>query len=193
VTDGYFGLGHQLLGRAGERPTYRLAPMRKGVLVIVLILAVPSSALAALPKFRDKKIVPKESIAGVSLGMGIRKAISEWGGNRSCPTAEKTGTCEWSASTGEAALDWVGGKVDFINIQIPTNSQGDPVCRGPLMALKTSKGIGLCSTLTELAKKYPYPQYDTTGSGGVIGTGYHALYFSDSNSRFYDIYTGNVS
>jgi hypothetical protein len=166
--------------------------MRKGILIFVVILVVPASALAALPRFRHKAIVPKKSIAGVSLGMGIRKAISEWGGNKSCQPAQKAGTCSWSASTGAATLGWVNRKVDFINIQIPTNSHGSPVCRGPLMALKTSKGIGLCSTISELAKKYPYPQYDTTGSGAAIGTGYRALNFSDSASRFYEIYTGNA-
>jgi hypothetical protein len=173
-----------------------IAAMRKGMVVLVLVLAFPASAWAALPKFRDKHVIPGKSIAGVSLGMRIGQATAEWGGNKSCVAGEKvekSGSCIWTASSGTATLRYVDHKVDFIEVQVPTNNQGGPVCRGPLMNLKTSKGIGICSTLDQLAKAYPYPQFTTTGSGGVIGKGYRALSFDTTGGRFYDMYSGNLN
>ena len=161
------------------------------VLPVLLPLARPASAGAALPDFSSHKIVPGKSIGGVKVGMAGDAAIAKWGGTEMCPAPYTTGDCTFRSDNnrGYATLSIRDGKVKIVDISLDTDDQGRPIYKGPLMKLKARKKVGLGSTLRKVLKAYPKLQ--GSGSGGQLGSGAHATTFSTSSGRIYEITLGS--
>jgi hypothetical protein len=76
----------------------------------------------------------------------------------------------------------VNGKVSNIVLEVgqkPGNFF--PVYKGPITKWKTSKGIGIGSTLRKVGKKYPKAKPD--GSGLLLQSGRRQTFFESSLGR----------
>jgi len=153
---------------------------------------VPASASAALPVFRGSLITPGRSVAGVSIGQSSAKAIKSWGGNKTCQPLTGLMQCVWTSNNGKlgtVTLDFHNGKVAYIGLQLSTDNRGNALFRGPLMKLKTRKGIGMHSDDAQLVKAYG-SQVGTGPSGPTLGAGSHTTPFSTSAGRYVSIIIG---
>jgi hypothetical protein len=144
---------------------------RRPVLVAfaaLLVLAFTTTADAKLPKFKNKTIVPGQSIGGLKIGMTKAKAIKTWGKPEMCQDSPLW--CQFRAdstlngfTTNNPFAGWYlkGGKIVAVGIEFAENAPID----AKLVKIKTSKGIHLGSSLIEARKKYGLPP----GSGGEAG------------------------
>jgi hypothetical protein len=168
--------------------------MKKRILLITLagMSALPACASAALPKFRGTLIAPGKSVAGVSIGESTAKAITAWGGNKTCQPSTGLAQCVWSSNNGTlgtVTLAFQRGKVDYIALQLSNGNRGNVLYRGPLMKLKTKKGIGMHSDDAQLVKAYG--DHVATGSiGPTLGSGNHTTTFATSAGRYVTIIIG---
>ncbi len=177
-----------------RRTALACAALTKRVLLIATMAlgVVPASAAAALPVFRGSLITPGRSVAGVSIGQSSAKAIKSWGGNNTCQPLTGLMQCVWTSSNGKlgtVTLDFHNGKVDDIGLQLSTDSRGNALFRGPLMKLKTRKGIGMHSDDAQLVKAYG-SQVGTGASGPTLGASSHTTTFSTSAGRYVSIVIG---
>jgi hypothetical protein len=170
--------------------------MKKQIILITLVslAVVPATAsAAALPRFRTSLIVPGQSAGGVSLGERSPVAIKAWGGNASCVPSPALTSCTWGSdsngSTGNAQLLFAHGKVNGIKLTLGNTDKGAAIYRGPLMKLKTKKGIGMRSTDAQLVKAYPH-QVGTNDLGPTLGSGAHTTTFQTSAGGFVTIIIG---
>jgi hypothetical protein len=170
-------------------------------LVSAAALSMSASALASttptgasLPRFHSTLIVPGRSAGGVSLGESAAKAIKAWGGNSSCVPGPALLSCTWGSdnngSTGTAELDFVRGKVNYIDLTLGDTDQGVAIHRGALMKLKTKKGIGMGSSDAQLLKAYGASQVGSNELGFTLGSGSHTTTFRTSAGRFVTILIG---
>jgi hypothetical protein len=164
--------------------------MRRVLSAVLAVLLLPSVARAALPAFPNHRIVPGKSVAGVRIGMAAASAIATWGGNDACPPGTNDGSCTWTGPTGRgsATLSLQGGKVSSIDLRLSTSNRGYPIYKGALMKLKTSKKIGLRSTIPQIVKAYP--KVKGSPSGPALGSGAHTTTFSTSGGRATEITIG---
>jgi hypothetical protein len=137
-------------------------------LAALLVLALAPSADAKLPKFKNKTIVPGQSIGGLKIGMTKAKAIKTWGKPEACQDSPLW--CQFRAdstingfTTNNPFSGWYlkGGKIVGVEIEFAENAPID----AKMVKLKTSKGIHLGSSLIDARKKYGLPP----GSGGEAG------------------------
>lgn len=136
------------------------------VLGAILALALPATAGAALPKPSTTLIVPGKSIGGVALGATASKVKKAWGNTKDCEFqcvyeggkhGDETATSanvllEEPASGSGPAKTW------RIFLTVGQKKVGDelkPDLNTPLSEFKTSKGIGIGSTMGEVQKAYP--------------------------------------
>ncbi|HEY2716231.1 MAG TPA: hypothetical protein VGI73_08435 [Solirubrobacterales bacterium] len=139
--------------------------IRNAVLGATLaLLVLPPVAGAALPKTTDTLIVPAHSIGGVSLGATPKAVIRAWGKDDACEYQ-----CLYEGTAGESETPSLAGvlleksasgapKVWGAYISVGENTAGatsQPNFTTPLAKFKTSKGIGLGSTVAELKRAYP--------------------------------------
>jgi hypothetical protein len=184
---------------ANSRPLSRdglalaCAALKRVLLTAAVALGVvPASASAALPGFRGSLITPGRSVAGVSIGQSTAKAIKSWGGNKTCQPLTGLTQCVWTSNNGKlgtVTLNFHDGKVDYIGLQLSNDSRGNVLFRGPLMKLKTKKGIGMHSDDAQLVKAYG-SQVGTGVSGPTLGSGSHTTTFATSAGRYVSIIIG---
>jgi hypothetical protein len=151
-----------------------------------------AGASAALPTFRGTLITPGKSVAGVSIGQSAAKAIRSWGGNKACRPVTGLTQCVWKSNNGTlgtVTLDFQRGKVNYIALQLSNDNRGNVLFRGPLMKLKTRKGIGMHSDDVQLVKAYG-SQVGTGAVGPTLGTGGHTTTFFTSAGRYVTIIIG---
>ena len=141
----------------------------------ILALALPATAGAALPKPSTTLIVPGKSIGGVALGATASKVKKAWGNTKDCEfqcvyEGGKNGD-ETAANAGvlleEPASGSGPGKVWRVFLTVGLKKVGDelkPDLNTPLSEFKTSKGIGIGSTVGEVKTAYPAAKkYSSTG------------------------------
>jgi hypothetical protein len=154
-------------------------------LILALALILPATAGAGLPKPKTTLIVPGKSVGGVALGASAKSVEKAWG--------KAKVKCEFQClyegpkkggggpATASAGLEEKGkGKpaaVWIINLNAGSklvHKELKPDFKTPLSAYKTSKGIGIGSSVGELKhayhglKKLPIP-------GTEKGVGFYEL------------------
>lgn len=170
-------------------------------LALALALILPATAGAGLPKAKTTLIVPGKSIGGVALGANAKSVEMAWGK----PKAKCEFQCLYEGPRkggGSAATASVGleekskgrpPKVWIINLNAGSklvHKELKPDFDTPIANFKTSKGIGIGSSLGELKhayhglKKYPIPG-EEKGSGfyELKGGGQKATTFAVAESR----------
>jgi hypothetical protein len=135
------------------------------VLSLTLMLALPAAADAALPKPSTTLIVPGKSIGGVALGANAKSVQKAWGKTKECVEAciyEGGKNGDETATRAEVLLEEpaAGGpsKVGRIFIEAGIKRVGTELVRDPdtpLVEFKTSKGIGIGSSIGEVQRAYP--------------------------------------
>jgi hypothetical protein len=141
--------------------------MKKTLLALTLAIAlIPvSAALAAsLPKPATTEVVVPTSIAGISIGMSEAKAKAAWGSSRGkcIDTGESGGQCEYgdfdSPTIGSAYL-YFSAKHKVTGVSIFSSRVGTGTytakAAAPLLAIKTSGGLGIGSKYSKLKAAYP--------------------------------------
>jgi hypothetical protein len=136
--------------------------MRQLLLVSAcLTLLLPTSlSNAALPKLKNKLIVPGESIGGAEVGAKLADAKKAWGkkgGKCGEPFGPNFPQCEYVGSNPDDGTGFLFAnskrKVNSIRIVVTTGSKKP--FDTPLAKFKTKKGIGLGSTQAQIEKAYP--------------------------------------
>lgn len=126
-------------------------------LALAVTLLLAPAAGAALPKPKNKTIVPGKSIGGISTKSKVSKAKKLWG--------NKAGEC--SKSSGFTTCTYIGNdptqgqgnftgkrKIAYVGISAGYDgSTGKTVVKGKLKKFKTKEGIGLGSKLSTVSKK----------------------------------------
>jgi hypothetical protein len=153
--------------------------MRRLLLATLALAVLPAGAAEAakLPSPKSKLIVPNKSIAGVSIGMNPEKAKDVWGPGSFCGT----GSCVWSGDKGTARIDFTGAKVTAIHIGAGQKPSGEYFYKGPLVKWKTSKKVGLGTTINKVAKKYKKAK--PNGGGLQLDGKKVSTFFSSSGGR----------
>lgn len=131
----------------------------------VLALALPAAAGAALPKPSTTLIVPGKSIGGVALGATASSVKKAWGNTKGCELqcvyeGDKHG--DETAASGSVLLEEPASgsgpaKVARVFLTVGQKKVGDelkPDLNTPLSKFKTSKGIGIGSTIGEVQRAY---------------------------------------
>jgi hypothetical protein len=167
------------------------------VACFALVLAVPAIAGAALPKPKTTLIVPNKSIGGVALNFKASQVKAAWGGSceefRCLYEAPKKGTKTPSVASVALEGNATGGgtpKAWLISINVGRKTVGDesvPDFDTPLSEFKTSKGIGLGSTVAELTRAYPKAKKTPVPGGSsfftISGPGEIATTFATEENR----------
>lgn len=129
--------------------------------VAIAALAAAGPAGATLPAPKTTLVVFGKSVGGAKLGGSLSSAKAAWGSGRgSCDKVGDDEGClyraagDFSGAKGEGYIQSSGGRVTQIQLTAP-GTGGRRLFSGPLMKLKTAKGIGLGSTLKSLRKAYP--------------------------------------
>ena len=157
--------------------------------VVALAALLPATASAALPTPKTTTIVPGKSIAGVAVGMSVKRALAAWGLGSSCTEATVHDSCNWIGTDrqGAASFNVVKGKV--VQVTISTGRKGnDLIYAGPLQTWKTRKNVRLGTTTYAVVKAYP--KVRSSGTGPVLGSGNHTTTFQVSDGRIYQINVG---
>jgi hypothetical protein len=169
--------------------------------VAVGALALTASALASLPHLKSKAIVINKSIGGLKLNVNYKTAKAEVGSTKGGICTPKS-ECQWGTTTsGTFSFVLVPKKegatplVASINISAPAKVSSTGTVyhfRGPLMKLKTSKRIGLGSSLKALKHAYPHMKvYSTSkGSGDYVIYGKGSV--ADRPSTQFSVYKSRV-
>ena len=151
--------------------------MTRKASLLPTLLAVPAVALAAaagasahIPRFKNHKIVPGNSIGGLKVGMTKKQARKAWGKSDKIDTVAFKGYTwyQWllpvDPGTGTPILEpkigyfMHAGKVAAITVELPD----EPLLATRVTVLKTSKRIGLDGSMADARSKYGIP---TPGPG----------------------------
>jgi hypothetical protein len=165
----------------------RLAVLSSCACALALV-ALPALASAGLPQASSTLIVPNKSIGGVALGAKVAQVTNAWGATK-CEfqclyEAPKKGlrTPATASVLLEQKSETAPAKVWLISLNAgfkPSGSESVPDFDTPLAEYKTSKGIGIGSTIAELTRAYPKAKrqsvpggspYFMISGGGEIGT-----------------------
>ena len=129
----------------------------------VALLIPIASAFGGLPQPKDPQIDPPLSLAGVEVGMKLKKADKAWGKEGKCSRQKGFEGCIYgkvdpkgNSKRGYAEVDAEKGKVFLAVIQAPFKKGGQKArFKGPLMDLISMEGIGLGSTMKDVKAAYP--------------------------------------
>jgi hypothetical protein len=141
-------------------------------------LLIVGVAAAGVPKLKPATIVPGVSIGGVKVGMTKAKAVAAWGKPARCQPDAMATWCVYIAPSTlpdgsktppqpYAGFYVRSGKVIAVDVETAENTAVDP----KLKRLKTSKKVGLGSTMASARAAYKLP----APSGGEAGLS-RALY-----------------
>jgi hypothetical protein len=128
------------------------------------VLLVPiASAFGGMPEPKDPQINPPLTLAGIEIGMTLKKADKQWGKHGDCQSEQGFEGCTYgkigrsgNSKRGYAEIDANKGKVFLVVIQAPTEKKGTKAkFKGPLMDMISMEGIGLGSTMKDLQMAYP--------------------------------------
>ncbi|KAA0273117.1 MAG: hypothetical protein EDQ89_05890 [Acidobacteria bacterium] len=147
-------------------------PITTALIAATSALLLAATAYAGLPRPRhtDEIDVPR-SIAGVELGMSLKRADREWGRAGDCGRArERRGirACVYEGRNPRAGAATIESarrrKVSSIAIRAGLH-RGEYVFRGRLLRLATRERIGLGSSRADVRKAYPraLPTANRTG------------------------------
>jgi hypothetical protein len=145
------------------------------VLSLILALAIPAAGGAPLPKPTTTLIVPGKSIGGVALGANAKSVHKAWGKTKECVEAciyEGGKNGDESPATAAALLEepasggaFTVGRIFIEAGEKRVGNEIEPDLDTPLVEFKTSKGIGLGSSIGEVQRAYPSAKKQ--GSPGV--------------------------
>lgn len=129
----------------------------------VALLVPSASALAGMPEPKDPQIDPPLSLAGIEMGMKLKKADKQWGSHGDCRDEQGFEGCTYgkvgrtgNSKRGYAEIDANRGKVFLAVIQAPTKKNGTKArFKGPLMDMISMEGIGLGSKMEDVKEAYP--------------------------------------
>ena len=149
--------------------------------VLMLSMALVSTAEAKLPAPKVTTIVPGKSVAGARLGMKLSVARKKWGAGSKCAAAAAgpgSIACTWSVTPNaqpdrspKLILVSIRGRVRAITVDGGTGGRA-------IKAYRTKKRIGIGSTAAALRKAYPRlgsslgPDNPSLGSGRTITSFY---------------------
>jgi len=162
------------------------------VATVLLALAAAPAADASLPKFKDKTIVVGKSIGGVKLGASAATAKKAWGATGglcddfSCLYRVKGDS---NGTSGEGTIAFQEKtKVTRVSLKSAVAAKGGHTFKPPFTTPKTSKGIGLGSTVAKVKKAYPKAKesgnYLTiAGAGGIQTT----ITYDTATKRIFEI------
>ncbi len=130
------------------------------LLTSAVVLALPAAAQAKLPSPKSKTIVFGKSIGGVKLGMSLAAAKKAWGKGGKCADTSaqiRQTRCDWlDKKNGDANFTVSNGRVTYIGLSPAVSSKTQKAkLSGPIAKFRTSKHIGMGSTLKALRKAYP--------------------------------------
>lgn len=131
----------------------------------LLLAALAPAAQAALPKTKTNKIVPGKSVAGVELGMKMKRAAKVWKMEEGSSCFQIFGSKDLSCmfelmsssanyNTGNISYEGQKGKtVKRIVIEAPDPGTG-PDFSSKMNRYKTSKGVGIGATKRKLSNEF---------------------------------------
>jgi hypothetical protein len=160
---------------------------------VVLALALPAGAQAALPTTHSTLIVPVKSLAGVKLGASLASATAAWGKGGTC--SENGGACIYESTNDKdgsasflVAQTSTTAPVEVVNVSIKAGLTSRAVgakknFNTPLDRFKTAKGIGIGSTASKLKHAYPHLKKSITGIYNLAGPGESFTLFEVEEGR----------
>lgn len=153
-------------------------PALGGALAIALIGALAPIPLASAhtytyPSPADRTVRVPRAIAGVRIGQRLEDARRAWGPGRGHCEVKPEGfaVCTYGNDREEGrgvayfAADGSrpGSRVYLATIAVGLRLGVVPVYKGPLMSLRTPKGVGLGSKVARLRRAYPRVRADSLG------------------------------
>jgi hypothetical protein len=169
----------------------------------LMILAFASTAQAALPKTKTNRIVPGEEVAGVKLGMKMKRAANVWKmeeGNgcflETFPEDEYKCIFEVESSganynTGNISYSGKSAKGTVRRILLRSPHDGNrPIFSSKMNRYKTSKGVGIGATKKKLSSEFGQKLKKKGSSGGY--TTYRVTGPKKATTTF-TVYSGQIS
>src|SRR3954454_18209080 len=159
--------------------------MKRALLVpafLLLVLFSVSSAIAAVPKTADPKVVVPTSLAGVKLGMPEGKALAAWGGAKraDCDVIGEVKRCFFGVANGPQGYGLIelhAHKVSAASVDAARDKNGQPLATAAksILAIKGKNGVGIGSTYAKAKAAYPKAQ--------LIGTPTSSLFYLDVKGK----------
>jgi hypothetical protein len=139
--------------------------------VAAVTLALAPSAVGALPKPKDTRIVVPKAIAGIELKMKIKKANRDWGRRGDCDF-KGFGVCTYEGRgrrSGSASIEAARrGNVSSVEIEAGTDKHDEYVFKGRLRRIETKEGIGLGDRGAKVPKAYPKAIRTANKTGYIV-------------------------
>jgi hypothetical protein len=168
------------------------------VLCVVVALAAPALAQAALPQAKSTLIVPAKSLAGVKLNSSVAAAVAAWGKGGTCSSS----SCQYGSQSNSlgtasflAAKRTEASPTLVVEISITVGRSGTglkPNFKTPLARYRTASGIGLGSTVKELKHAYRHLVSEQGKVFSLKGAGESMTTFVAENGRVETITTQSV-
>jgi hypothetical protein len=161
------------------------------VMSVVLALALPAGAQAALPTPHSTLIVPVKSLAGLKLGASLASATAAWGKGGTCGESgcnyesknDKDGSASFvvaqTSVTAPIAVVKVSIVAGLTSLASPAKKNFDT----PLDRFKTANGIGIGSTAAKLKHAYPHLKKPSTDLYELAGPGESLTLFEVEEGR----------
>ncbi len=140
--------------------------------VALLLLALPATGYAGLPKPKDTLIKPAKKLGGIKTGMKVKDADKSWGKRGDCNFKGSFQYCNYtskSSAAGSASIEGGNshGKVSAVSIFAGIKN-GKYNFKGSLMKFETKQGLGLGDKIGKLKKQYPKAKKFPGGGGYYV-------------------------